>query len=158
MEAASKIFQTFWRIIYFLPAAIKSKKTEFLLSFPIRFTSVSFAILAKFTKANTSQYVSKKIFDRVQEVLKERGKPQKSKNEPQPFCGLLHCGSCGMMVTGEYKVKKQKNGNIHEYIYYHCSKRSKIIKCPEPCIRQEELDKPAFLFAAKIFFESRLGG
>ena len=46
-----------------------------------------------------------------------------------------------MMITGEYRVKKQKNGNIHDYIYYHCTKKNKAIKCPEPCIRQEELDK-----------------
>jgi len=46
-----------------------------------------------------------------------------------------------MSVTGEYRVKKQKNGNVHDYIYYHCTKKNKSIKCPEPCIRQEELDK-----------------
>jgi deoxyribodipyrimidine photolyase len=45
-----------------------------------------------------------------------------------------------MMITGEYKVKKQKNGNEHHYTYYHCTKKSKL-KCPEPCIRQEELDR-----------------
>ncbi|KKU07021.1 MAG: hypothetical protein UX10_C0017G0020, partial [Candidatus Magasanikbacteria bacterium GW2011_GWA2_45_39] len=80
-------------------------------------------------------------FDKAQEVLKQRGRPHhKQKNEPQAFCGLLSCASCGMMITGEYKVKKQKNGNIHEYVYYHCTKKSKL-KCPEPCIRQEELDR-----------------
>jgi len=46
-----------------------------------------------------------------------------------------------MSITGEYRVKKQKNGNVHDYIYYHCTKKNKSIKCPEPCIRQEELDK-----------------
>lgn len=46
-----------------------------------------------------------------------------------------------MSVTGEYRVKKQKNGNVHDYIYYHCTKKRKDMKCPEPCIRQEELDK-----------------
>jgi hypothetical protein len=46
-----------------------------------------------------------------------------------------------MMITGEYKVKKQKNGNTHEYIYYHCTKKRKDFDCPEPCIRQEELDR-----------------
>ncbi|MBI5229786.1 MAG: recombinase zinc beta ribbon domain-containing protein [Candidatus Magasanikbacteria bacterium] len=65
----------------------------------------------------------------------------KAKWEPQALCGVLKCGTCGMSITGEYKVKKQKNGNVHEYVYYHCSKRSKTIKCPEPCIRQEVLDK-----------------
>src|SRR3989344_1068394 len=34
-----------------------------------------------------------------------------------------------MMITGEYKVKYQKNGNVHEYVYYHCSRKSKTIKC-----------------------------
>ena len=51
--------------------------------------------------------VSKKLFDKAQEILKLRGVPdRKSKNEPQPFCGLISCASCGMMITGEYKVKK----------------------------------------------------
>ena len=57
--------------------------------------------------------VSKKIFDKAQEVLKQRGRPH----------------------------HKQKNGNQHEYIYYHCTKKRKDMKCPEPCIRQEELDR-----------------
>ncbi|MSU54559.1 MAG: recombinase family protein [Candidatus Staskawiczbacteria bacterium] len=86
--------------------------------------------------------ISKKIFDRVQEILKQRGRPHhKQKNEPQPFCGLLKCGNCQMAITGEYKVKKQKNGNEHHYSYYHCTHKSKTIKCNEPCIRQEVLDK-----------------
>ena len=44
------------------------------------------------------------------------------------------------MITGEYKVKKQKNGNVHEYVYYHCTKKNKSVKCEEPCIRQEKLN------------------
>ena len=86
--------------------------------------------------------IAKKLFDKVQEVLKQRGRPRhKTEIEPQVFCGLLRCGTCGMMITGEYRIKRQKNGNIHDYIYYHCTKKNKAIKCPEPCIRQEELDK-----------------
>ncbi|MBI2798198.1 hypothetical protein HYX70_02765 [Candidatus Saccharibacteria bacterium] len=46
-----------------------------------------------------------------------------------------------MMITGEYKVKRQKNGNVHNYTYYRCTKKRKDMKCPEPCIRQEVLDK-----------------
>ena len=45
------------------------------------------------------------------------------------------------MITGEYKVKKQKNGNVHNYTYYRCTKKRKDMKCSEPYIRQEELDK-----------------
>ena len=76
--------------------------------------------------------VSKKNFDQVQEVLKQRSKPQrKTKNEPQAFCGLLHC-SCGMGITAEI----QKG-----HTYYRCSRKSTTVKCVEPYIRQEELDK-----------------
>ena len=86
--------------------------------------------------------ISKKLFDEAQEMLKYRGQPErKPQNEPQPYCGLISCASCGMMITGEYKVKKQKNGNVHNYPYYHCTKKRKDFDCPEPCIRQEELDR-----------------
>ena len=86
--------------------------------------------------------VAKKIFDQVQEVLTQKGRPRhKCKFEPQAYCGLIKCGICGMMITGEYRVKKQKNGNIHDYVYYHCTKKSKTIKCLGPYVRQEVLDK-----------------
>ena len=94
--------------------------------------------------------IAKKLFDKVQEVLRQRGRPRhKTKNESQPFCGLLYC-ACGMMITGEYKVKHQKNGNVHEYVYYHCSRKSKTVKCKEPCIRQEMLDKQISSLLQKV--------
>ena len=86
--------------------------------------------------------VSKKIFDQVQDILKQRGKPRrKTKNEPQAFCGLLRCNHCGMMITGEYRIKRQKNGNEHHYIYYHCTKKNKFVKCKESAVREESLDE-----------------
>ena len=86
--------------------------------------------------------VAKKLFDEVQAVLEKRGKRRKShKNSPQVFCGLLRCATCNMMITGEYKVKTQKNGNVHHYTYYRCTKKSKVVNCTEPCIRQEKLDE-----------------
>jgi len=76
--------------------------------------------------------ISKKIFDKVQEVLKQRGKPRKSrKNNPKAFCGLLKC-VCGMSITAE----TQKG-----HIYYRCSKKSKSAKCEEPYIREENLNE-----------------
>ncbi len=54
------------------------------------------------------------------------------------------------MIIGEYRVKKQKNGNIHDYIYYYCTKKNKSIKCPEPCIRQEKLDKQISSLLQKV--------
>jgi site-specific DNA recombinase len=85
--------------------------------------------------------ISKKLFDEVQKVLAIRGRPRKQKSiHPKVFCGLLRCGSCNLMVTGEKRIKHQKNGNVHEYVYYHCTKKRKDMKCLEPHIREEELD------------------
>ena len=83
--------------------------------------------------------VEKKLFDKVQKVMIERGHPMRVRIEPKPFCGLLHCGNCGMMVTAEDKVKRCQNGNVHKYVYYHCTHKSKTIRCNEPCIREEVL-------------------
>ena len=115
-------------------------RTTFILSNP--FYTGLFRYAGEIYEGKHEPIISKKLFDKVQEVLKQRGKTRhKTKIEPQAFCGLLRCGTCGMMITGEYRIKHQKNGNEHHYIYYHCSKKKKGFKCLEPCIRQEELDK-----------------
>jgi DNA invertase Pin-like site-specific DNA recombinase len=119
---------------------IHKTRATFILSNP--FYCGLFRYSGELHEGKHKPIIAKKIFDKVQEVLKQRGRPHhKTKNEPQDYCGLLRCDTCGMSITGEYRVKKQKNGNTHDYIYYHCTKKNKSIKCPEPCIRQEELDK-----------------
>ncbi len=85
--------------------------------------------------------ISKQLFDQVQATLAKRGKPQKGKTEPRIFCGLLRCGNCNMAVTAEHKIKRQKNGNVHEYVYYRCTKKRKDIKCLEPAVTEKELTK-----------------
>jgi predicted transcriptional regulator len=75
--------------------------------------------------------VSKKIFDKAQEVLKQRGKPRhKQKNEPKAFCGLLSCAECGMGITAEV----QKG-----HTYYRCTKKRS--NCSQPYVREEKLDR-----------------
>ena len=85
--------------------------------------------------------ITKALFDRANGVLRGRGRTPDKKTDPRPFCGLMACGNCGMGITGELKLKRQKNGTTHLYTYYHCSKKSKTQKCSEPCIRAEELDR-----------------
>ncbi len=76
--------------------------------------------------------VSKKIFDKAQEVLKQRGRPRhKQKNEPKAFCGLLSCAECRMGITAEI----QKG-----HVYYRCTKKGKV-KCSQPYVREERLDR-----------------
>ena len=81
--------------------------------------------------------ITKKLFDKVQEVMKNRGWQDRQENNPLPLCGLLKCGECGCSITAEKKIKKQKNGNVHHYTYYHCTKKRGL--CPQPCVREEML-------------------
>ena len=128
-------------------------RVKYLLSNPFYYGHFRYA--KEVYEGKHEPIIAKKLFDKVQEVLKQRGRPRhKTEIEPQVFCGLLRCGTCGMMITGEYRVKKQKNGNTHEYIYYHCTKKNKSIKCLEPCIRQEELDKQISSLLQKVSLRS----
>src|SRR3989339_1215792 len=84
-------------------------------------------------------------------MLKFRGQPErKPQNEPQPYCGLISCASCGMMITAENKTKRQKNGNVHYYVYYRCTKKSKVMKCPEMSLRSEKLDEQLSSLIKKV--------
>ena len=58
--------------------------------------------------------ISKKLFDKVHQVLKQRGRPQKIKNHNFVFLGLMKCASCGCAITAEL----QKGHH-----YYHCTKK-----------------------------------
>ena len=119
---------------------LKRDRISFILSNP--FYVGFFRYGKELYEGKHQPVISKKIFDQVQNILKQKGRPHhKTKNEPQAFCGMLKCGTCGMGITGEYRVKRQKNGNTHDYIYYHCTKKNKAIKCDEPCIREECLDE-----------------
>jgi len=89
-------------------------------------------------EGNHETFIPKKLFDRVQAVLADRGRPRmKPKNIRQPLCGLFKCGECGCGITAENKIKRQKNGNTHHYIYYCCTKKRGV--CSQPHMRDGEL-------------------
>ena len=84
--------------------------------------------------------ISKALFDKANKVLQSRSTVPKVKTDPAPFCGLLRCGFCGMGITAEVKEKHQKNGNVHRYTYYRCTRKNKAVKCKEAPVRSELLD------------------
>ena len=128
---------------------ISKTKASFILSNP--FYIGLFKYGGEIHEGKHEPIISKKLFDEAQEMLKLRGQPdRKPQNEPQPYCGLISCASCGMMITGEHKFKRQKNGNVHEYTYYRCSKKSKTIKCPESAVREKELDRQLSSLIQKV--------
>ena len=114
----------------------KRDQVSFMLSNP--FYIGLFRYAGEIYEGKHPPLISKKLFDKVQEVLKERSRPRhEPENNASPLCGLLRCGECGMSITAETKVKHQKNGNIHTYVYYRCTKKKGV--CSQPFIREEAL-------------------
>ena len=113
---------------------LKKDQIKKLLTNPIYYGH--FRYMGEVHEGKHVPIISKKLFDRVQTTLERRGHKRKGVNEPQALCGLLVCGGCGMAITAEKKVKHQKNGNVHEYIYYRCSRKHKTIDCKEPTITE----------------------
>ena len=116
---------------------IHKDRIKFILSNPFYYGH--FRYNGEVHEGKHKPLLEKNLFDKVQKVMVERGHPMKPRIAPKTFCGLLHCGTCGMMITAEHKFKYQKNGNIHEYLYYRCSRKSKVIDCKESYVREEVL-------------------
>ena len=86
--------------------------------------------------------IAKKLWDQVQEVWKKRSRSWHEKRPVKPLTGLFRCGECGMMITAEQKIKYYRGTNRDvTYVYYRCTKKSKMIRCKQSFIRQEELDR-----------------
>ena len=98
-----------------------------------------FRYLGEVHEGKHTPIMSKKLFDQVQTALAQRGRPQKGPTASQVFCGLLRCATCNLAITAEKKVKHQKNGNVHEYVYYRCTRKHKNIVCKEPPITEPDL-------------------
>lgn len=64
--------------------------------------------------------ISKELFDMVQTQIKTH--VIRVEDKEFAFTKLMTCGLCGSGVSADEKFKKQKNGNIHRYCYYGCTK------------------------------------
>lgn len=90
-------------------------------------------------KGNHEPMITEKEFDHIQFLLGRKGRPR-PKTHKFAFTGLMRCGNCGACITCEEKFKHQKNGNIHHYIYYRCTKKINP-QCAEKSIELKELTK-----------------
>lgn len=81
--------------------------------------------------------ISKRLADQVQAVLKKRYRwsPFVTPVKPKAFLGLLHCSTCGGVITAEIQ---------RGHTYYRCTKKSNAaiaLTCKQPYIREEALNK-----------------
>jgi site-specific DNA recombinase len=89
--------------------------------------------------------ISKKLFDKCQEVMSKRGKVQEVRKHNFAFLGLLKCASCGCSITGE----QQKGHN-----YYRCTKKKGL--CQEKhYLREEALTDQIKSFIQKVSLSSQ---
>ncbi|MSU54533.1 MAG: hypothetical protein EXS48_01675 [Candidatus Staskawiczbacteria bacterium] len=89
-------------------------------------------------KGKHEPMITEEEFDRVQFVLGRKGRPRPHTHK-FAFTGLMKC-KCGAGITAEEKFKHQKNGNIHHYIYYHCTGRVNP-DCTEKAIELKEFTR-----------------
>jgi len=89
--------------------------------------------------------ISKKLFDKCQEVMAKRGKIQEVRKHHFAFLGLMKCASCGCSITGE----RQKGHN-----YYRCTKKKGL--CQEKhYLREEALTEQIKSFLQKVSLSSQ---
>ena len=92
-----------------------------------------------FYQGSHQAMITKAEYDRIQILIGRKSTPR-VKQHNIIYRGPMKCGECGAMITAEEKVKYQKNGNIHYYTYYHCTKRM-FKSCSQKCIEEKELEK-----------------
>ena len=90
------------------------------------------------------QLISKKLFDKCQEVMAKRGKTQEVHKHHFAFLGLMKC-SCGASITAE----TQKG-----YVYYRCTRKK------GPCqekhyLREEALTEQITSYLQKVSLSSQ---
>ena len=116
---------------------LKKDQIKYMLTNPFYYGH--FRYCGEVYEGKHTPIIEKKLFDAVQVVAEQRGHRQKGTTAPQIFCGQLRCATCNLSITAEKKVKHQKNGNTHEYIYYRCTRKSKATVCKEPPVTEPDL-------------------
>ena len=99
---------------------------QYFLKNPVYYGVIRYA--GEIYEGSHPPIITKRIFDKVQTVLKQRHRATRKKKYNFPFRGFIQCGECGGMITAEIQKKR--------YIYYHCTKRKG--KCSQPYNTTEE--------------------
>ena len=78
--------------------------------------------------------IFKQLFEKVQRVLEQKGKPRKSKElKYYAFRGIFKCGECGRAITVETKIKPSGLA----YTYYRCTKKNRV--CSQKYVEERKL-------------------
>lgn len=89
---------------------------------------------------NHPEMVTQEEFDKVQRII-DPGHTTRPKDTAHNFMlrNLFRCGECGFAITAEKKFKNIKStGERKEYIYYHCTGKSKKAICSQAHLHVSE--------------------
>jgi len=85
-------------------------------------------------EGNFEPLVSPQLFEDVQKVLQDKGRPRKRKVKHDfPFTGLFRCGECDSMISAQWTTNRHGT----KYRYYRCSKKRG--RCGQSYLREEDL-------------------
>jgi site-specific DNA recombinase len=89
---------------------------------------------------NHPAMITEEEFERVQQIIDPSHTTRpKDKTYNFQLRNLFRCGECGFAITAEQKHKTIKStGEIKEYVYYHCTGKSKTMKCSQPKLHVNE--------------------
>jgi site-specific DNA recombinase len=84
--------------------------------------------------------ITEEEFERVQQIIDPSHTTRpKDKTYNFQLRNLFRCGECGYAITAEQKHKTIKStGMVKEYVYYHCTGKSKASKCTQPKLHVNE--------------------
>lgn len=80
--------------------------------------------------------ISKELFEKTRNNLISAPK-QYGLKEFQ-FTKILSCSICGGGITATEKIKRNLQGGVKRYVYYHCGNKARVT-CKQAYIREEEL-------------------
>lgn len=101
-----------------------------------------FTFKGKVYKGKHKPMVTKREFEKVQEILNGKCTRQQKTKVVNKYNRLIVCGECGYTIIPEpLKYKELKSGEVRSYKYWRCSHKSKTVKCSQKCIREEDLEK-----------------
>ena len=108
--------------------ALSIANCHYMLRNPIYYGVIRF--YGELHEAKHEPIIPKALFDKCQELLKNKSKPKKKGFKPYVYRGIFHCENCGCFITTE----TQKGHN-----YLRCTKRKR--PCPEKFTREEDVDR-----------------
>lgn len=94
-------------------------------------------IIKKFKQDNFHPIITKREWDEIQELLKQRSQVAFRSDNYYPFSGIAKCSKCGQSYTGAFKHRKK--GGV--FRFYKCAGRFKLGICNAPVIAEESIEK-----------------